>query len=224
MKPWRSQGWCIPPEGNAEFVAAMENILAVYTRKRDKKRPLVYMDECPKQLTGEVRTPPLPCGKGKIAKYDAEYARNGNGELFMFAAPPEGWWWASPGERRTHGDWAREILRLVDVDFPDTEKIVLVMDNLNTHTAESLYETFPPAEAKRIRDKLEIHYIPKHGSWLNMAEIEIRLSKRVPAMEQMKKDVKAWNVLRNKAANKINWRFTTENARIKLYRLYPLFV
>jgi hypothetical protein len=148
----------------------------------------------------------------------------------MFAAPLEGWRRASPREHRTRGDWAHEIRRLVDVDFPEAEKILLVMDNLNTHTAGSLYETFPPAEAKRIRDKLEIHYTPKHGSWLNMAEIEIHvlvdhgLSRRVPTMEQMKEEVQAWNVLRNKAAKKINWRFTTENARIKLHRLYPLFV
>jgi hypothetical protein len=144
--------------------------------------------------------------------------------------PLEGWRRAAPGERRRRGDWARAIRRLVDVDFPDGEKVVLVMDNLNTHSAGSLYATFPPAEAKRIRDKLEIHYTPKHGSWLNMAGIEIDvlvdhgLSKRVPAMEQLKEEVQAWNLMRNKAANKIDWRFTIENARIKLQRLYPLFV
>jgi hypothetical protein len=118
MKPWRSQEWCIPPEGNAEFVAAMEDILAVYTRKRDKKRPLVCMDKCPKQLIGEVRTP-LPCGKGTTTKYDTEYARNGTCELFMFAAPLEGWRRASPREHRRRGDWAHEIRHLVDVDFPE---------------------------------------------------------------------------------------------------------
>jgi hypothetical protein len=122
------------------------------------------MDECPKQLMGEVRTP-LPCGKGRTAKYDTEYARNGTGELFMVAAPLEGWRRAAPGERRRRGDWARAIRRLVDDDFPDGEKAVLVMGHLNTHSAGSLYETFPPAEAKRIRDKLEIHYTPKHGSY-----------------------------------------------------------
>ncbi|MDR2477491.1 MAG: transposase, partial [Treponema sp.] len=145
--------------------------------------------------------------------------RNGTGELFMIAAPLEGWRRVSVREHRRREDWARAIRRLVDVDFPDGEKVVLVMDHLNTHTAGSLYATFPPSEAKRIRDKLEIHYTPKHGSWLNMAGIEIHvlvkhgLSKRVPAMEQMKEEVKAWNVLRNKAAKKIDWRFTTENAR-----------
>jgi hypothetical protein len=206
----------------------MEDILAVYTRKRDKKRPLVCMDGCPKQLIGEVRTP-LPCGKGTTAKYDTEYVRNGTCELFMFAAPLEGWRRASPREHRKREDWAREIRRLVDVDFPEAEKILLVMDNLNTHSAGSLYETFPPAEAKRIRDKLEIHYPPQHGSWLNMAEIEIDVlvdhgvSKRVPTREQMKQEVMAWNLMRNKAAKKINWRFTAENARIKLHRLYQLF-
>jgi hypothetical protein len=227
-KPWRSQEWRIPPEGNAEFVAAMENILDVYTRKRDKKRPLVCMDESPKQLTGEVRTL-LPASKGKTSKYDSGYVRNGTCGLFMFTAPLEGWRRVSAREHRRREDWAHEIRHMADNDFNDAEKIILVMDNLNTHTMGSLYETFPPGEARRIRDKLEIHYTPKHGSWLNMAEIEINvpvnhgLSKRVPTMGQMKKEVEAWNVLRNKSANKINWRFATENARIKLHRLYPLF-
>jgi transposase len=147
----------------------------------------------------------------------------------MFVAPLEGWRHAEITEHRTRKDWGNQIRKLVDHDFPNAEKIVLVMDNLNTHTVGSLYETFSPEEARRIRDKLEIHYTPKHGSWLNMAEIEINvlvnhgLSERVPTMQQMKKETEVWNVARNETAKKINWRFSTEDARIKLHRLYPLF-
>jgi transposase len=205
----------------------MEDILDVYTRKYDKKRPLVCMDEVPRQLIGEVR-PPISSKKGRVARFDTEYKRNGTCVIFMFAAPLEGRRRAEVTEHRTRRDWAMQIRKLVDVDFPEAEKIVLVLDNLNTHTIGSLYETFPPEEAKRLRDKLEIHYTPKHGSWLNMAEIEIivlvnhGLSKRIPTMQQMKKEVAAWCKLRNKNAKKINWRFTTDDARIKLKCLYPL--
>jgi transposase len=212
----------------------MEDILDVYTRKQDKKRPLVCLDEVPRQLTSEVRIP-LPAKPGRTAKFDAEYKRNGTCAIFMLAAPLEGWRRAEANERRTRRDWAEQIKKLVDIDFPDAEKIVLVMDNLNTHTIGSLYEAFSPEEAKRLRDKLEIQRTygtntPKHGSWLNMAETEINvmvnhgLSKRIPTIEQMKKEVAAWCKLRNKAASKINWRFTTEKARIKLKRLYPQFI
>jgi transposase len=206
----------------------MEDILDVYTRKHDKKRPLVRADEFPRQLTGEVRTP-TPVEPGKPARFDTEYRRNWTCEVFMFAAPLEGWRRAEVTEQRTKTDWAHQIKKLVAVDFPDAEKIVLVHDNLNTHTIGSLYKAFPPEEARRLRDKLEIHYTPKHGSWLNMAEIEINvlvnhgLSKRVSSIQQMRKEVAAWNKARNKTASRINWRFTTENARIKLNRLYPLF-
>ena len=187
------------------------------------------MDECPKQLIGETRVP-VSAEPGKLACFDTEYRRNGTCELFMFTAPLEGWRRAEVTERRTRHDWALQIQQLITVDFPEAEKIVLVMDNLNTHTIGSLYTTFPPEEAKRLRDKLEIHYTPKHGSWLNMAEIEINilsnhgLSKRVPTIEQMIKEVAAWNKMRNRTASKINWRFTTDDARIKLKRLYPLFI
>jgi len=207
----------------------MEDILDVYTRKRDKKYPLVCGDECPRQLTSEVRKP-IPAKPGKAARYDTEYKRNGTCEIFMFSAPLEGWRRAEATERRTRADWAHQIKKLVTVDFPDAEKIVLVMDNLNTHTIGSLYKTFPPEEARQLRNKLEIHYTPKHGSWLNMAEIEINvlvnhgLSKRTPTIQQMNKELKAWTKARNKTASKINWRFSTDDARIKLKRLYPLFV
>jgi len=206
----------------------MEDILDVYTRKYNEKRPLVCMDEFPRQLIGEVRKP-IPGKPGMIDRYDTEYKRNGTCEVFMFIAPLKGWRRAEVTEQRTKVDWASQIKKLVTVDFLDAEKIILVMDNLNTHTIGSLYKAFPAEEARQIRDKLEIHYTPKHGSWLNMAEIEINvlvnhgLSKRVPTIEQMKKEVKAWNKARNKTTTKINWRFSTNDARIKLKRLYPLF-
>ena len=212
-----------------EFVAAMEDILDVYTRKHDKKRPIVCMDEFPRQLIDEVRMP-IPARPGKPARFDTEYKRNGTCSVFMFAAPLEKWRRAEPTERRTKLDYAHQIKKLITVDYPDADKIILVQDNLNTHTIGALYKAFPPEEARQLRDKLEIHYTPKHGSWLNMAEIEINvlvnhgLSNRVPSMTQMKKEILAWCKVRNKVENKINWRFTTENARIKLKRLYPQFV
>jgi len=210
-----------------EFVAAMEDILDIYTRKHDKNHPLVCMDEVPRQLIGEVRAP-IPIAKKKPARYDTEYKRNGTCEIFMFTAPLEKWRRADVTEQRTKIDYAHQIKKLVTVDFPDAEKIILVQDNLNTHTIGSLYKAFPAEEARLLRDKLEIHYTPKHGSWLNMAEIEINvlinhgISKRVPSIKQMKKEVAVWSKVRNKSATKINWRFTTEDARIKLKRLYPL--
>ena len=206
----------------------MEDILGVYTRKYDKNTVLVCEDEAPRQLIGETRVP-VPAGCGRVARYDTEYRRNGTCEIFMFSAPLRGWRRAEAAEHRTRLDWAYQIKKLITVDFPDAKKIVLVMDNLNIHTTGSLYKAFPPEEARHYCDILEIHYTPKHGSWLNMAEIEINvltnhgLSKHVPTMQQMRKEVRAWNRLRNKAANKINWRFTTEDARIKLKQLYPLF-
>ena len=206
----------------------MEDILDVYTGKYNEKRILVCMDEVPKQLIGEVRLP-ISGSKGKTNRYDTEYKRNGTCVIFMFSAPLKGWRRAEVTEQRTKIDFAHQIKKLVTKDFPKAEKIVLVMDNLNTHTIGSLYKAFPPEEAKVLRDKLEIHYTPKHGSWLNMAEIEINvlvnhgLSKRVPTLQQMKKEVKAWCKLRNKTVDKINWRFTADDARIKLKRLYPQF-
>ena len=206
----------------------MEDILDVYTRKYSEKYPLVCFDEVPKQLIGEVRKP-IPGSKGKNTRYDTEYKRNGTCVIFMISAPLEGWRRADVTEQRTKIDFAHQIKKLVMVDFPNAKKIVLVLDNLNIHKIGSLYKAFPPEEARMLRDKLEIHYTPKHGSWLNMAEIEINvlvnhgLSKRIPTVEQMKREVKAWAKARNKAANKINWRFSTDKARIKLKRLYPQF-
>jgi transposase len=206
----------------------MEDVLDVYTQEWNENRPLVCMDECPKQLFGETRSP-LPGKPGSPACFDREYVRNGTCDIFMFAAPLEGWRRADITELRTRKDWAEQVKRLVDEDFPLAEKIILVMDNLNTHSVASVYETFPAEEAKRLRDKLEMYYTPKHGSWLNMAEIELNvinnqgLSQRIPTIEQMRKAVAAWNRRRNKEVRKLNWRFTTADARIKLKRLYPQF-
>jgi hypothetical protein len=207
----------------------MEDILDVYTQKYDEKRVLVCMDEFPRQLIGEKQKP-IPGRPGRSECFDYEYVRNGTCNVFMFAAPLKKWRRAEVTERRTRIDWANQIKKLVDIDFPDAEKIVLVLDNLDTHSFGSLYKAFLPEEAKRIRDKLELHFTPKHGSWLNMAEIENNvlinhgLSKRVPTIEQMKKEVASWNKARNQDSKKINWRFTADEARVKLKRLYPLFV
>ena len=200
--------------------------MAVYKRPYDPKRPNVCLDETSKQLTGETRIP-VPACPGQPARYDYEYKRNGVANLFMIFEPLVGKRHVKVTQRRTKIDWAYCVREMVDQIYPDAEQIVLVMDNLNTHNKSSLYEAFEPAEAKRIADKLEIHYTPKHGSWLDMAEIELGvlarqcLSRRIDNMEQLEDEVAAWEVIRNAAKAKVNWRFTTKDARIKLKRLYP---
>ena len=204
----------------------MEDTLEVYHRPHDPTRPLVCFDEGGKQLTKETRLP-LPPRPGDVAKYDYEYERNGTSNLFLFFAPLEAWRHIKVTERRTMVDFAFCMRDLVDIHFPNAEKIVLVMDNLNTHKLASLYEAFAPAEARRIADKLEIHYTPKHGSWLNMAEIELSvlhrqsLKARIPDQPTLIQRVAAWQLKRNNASTTVNWRFTTADARIKLTRLYP---
>jgi transposase len=204
----------------------MEDVLDVYKRPYDPSRPQVCFDERPKQLVGELRTP-LPQSPGQPARYDYEYKRNGVANIFMMFEPLAGKRHVKVTERRTKKDWAQCILDLVDQMYPRAETIVLVMDNLNTHKKASLYEAFEPAEAKRIADKLEIHYTPKHGSWLNMAEIEISvltrqcLAERMGDIEHLEKEVLAWEHKRNAKEAKVDWRFTTEDARIKLKKLYP---
>ena len=204
----------------------MEDVLSVYRRAQDSFRPLVCMDECPKQLIGEVRLP-LPRAAGRPERYDTEYVRNGTCNQFMFVAPYEGWRRVAVIERKTRRDWAGQVKKLVDEDFPNAKKIVLVMDNLNTHSPASLYEAFEPAEAKRIWDRLEIHYTPKHGSWLNMAEIELSvlnhhgLSERIPSIERMRAEVSTWQNRRNKKKCKIKWSFTVDSARTKMRKTYP---
>jgi hypothetical protein len=204
----------------------MEDVLAVYHLAYDPKRPLVCMDETSKQLVKEIRLP-LPLQPGRSQKYDYEYERNGVCNLFLFFAPLECWRHIKVTERRTMVDWAQAMKELVDDHFPDAEKIVVVLDNLNTHCPASLYQAFPPAEARRILDKLEFHYTPKHGSWLNMAEIEFSvlqrqsLNRRIPDQQSLTQIVSEWVTARNCRTVTVNWRFSIDDARIKLAKLYP---
>jgi DDE superfamily endonuclease len=204
----------------------MEDVLAVYTRPYDPRRPQVCLDETSRQLLGEVN-PPRPVEPGRPARQDYEYERGGVCNLFLVCEPLAGWRHVMVSDRRTRIDWAHCIKDLVDVHYPDAEQIVLVQDNLNTHTPASLYEAFPPAEAKRLADRLELHYTPKHGSWLNMAEIELAvlaqqcLDRRLPDRATLEREVAAWQAARNACGRGVNWRFTTEDARIKLKHLYP---
>jgi hypothetical protein len=204
----------------------MEDVLDVYKRPFNLKRPMVCLDETSKQLIGETRIP-VPAFPGQPARYDYEYKRNGVANLFMIFEPLIGKRRVKVTERRTKTDWAYCVREMVDQTYPDAEQIVLVMDNLNTHNKSSLYEAFEPAEAKRVADKLEIHYTPKHGSWLDMAEIELGilgrqcLSRRIESMKQLKKEVSAWEKTRNTKKARVDWQFTTADARIKLKKLYP---
>jgi hypothetical protein len=204
----------------------MEDVLEVYTRPFDPQRPQVCMDELSKQLVGETRTP-IPAAPGRPERYDYEYVRHGVANLFLFFEPLAGWRAVKVTERRTMLDWAEAVRELVDVHYPAADQIVLVLDNLNTHGIGSLYEAFPPDEARRIAKKLEIHHTPKHGSWLNMAESELSilarqcLNQRLPDREQLRREVTAWQAERNQAKTAMIWRFTTKDARIRLARLYP---
>jgi hypothetical protein len=216
----------LPPKANAGFVAAMEDVLEVYARPYDPKRPQVCFDEGGKQLIGDVR-PPLPVRPGNPRREDSEYQRNGTANLFMVFEPLAGVRRLEVTERRTNQDFAQVIKRLVDEWYPQAEKIVLVMDNLSTHTPAALYEAFAPAEARRLVEKLEWHYTPKHGSWLNVAEMELSvlarqcLDRRIPDLEALRREVAAWEQKRNAAVVKVDWQFTTADARVKLKRLYP---
>ena len=204
----------------------MEDVLDVYQRQYAGDEVLVCMDETSKQCTKETRLP-LLARPGGIAKFDYEYERNGVSNLFMLFAPLSGWRHVSVTDRRTKVDWAILVKELVDVHYPGKRKIVLVMDNLNTHKLSSLYEAFEPGSAQSIADLLEIHYTPQHGSWLNMAEIEIGvmtrqcLNRRINDRETLQREIRAWQDGRNKQAVQVNWRFTTEDARVKLKSLYP---
>ena len=218
----------IPPQESAEFVYHMEDVLALYHEPYDPLYPVVCFDETSKQLIKETRLP-LPAQPGQVQRYDYEYERNGVRNLFLFFEPLAGRRHLKVTERRTKKDWAECMKYLVDDLYPDAEKIRVVLDNLNTHNPAALYEFFPPAEAKRILDKLEFHFTPKHGSWLNMAEIEFSvltrqcLDRRIPDADTLCQEVSAWDSDRNTNATKVNWQFTTEDARIKLERLYPSF-
>jgi hypothetical protein len=204
----------------------MEEVLDLYTRPADPAYPLVCFDETSKQLIGEIAAP-LPAQPGQPERYDYESVRNGVANLFMFFAPFRNWRHVKVTERRTKADWACCMRDLVDVHFPTACRILLVEDNLNTHNPAALYEVFEPAEAKRILDRLEFHYTPKHGSWLNMAEIEFSvlsrqcLDQRIPDPTSLECKVTDWEDRRNQAEATVKWRFTTDDARIKLARLYP---
>ena len=205
----------------------MEDVLDVYHRPPDPRRPVVCLDELSKQLTKEVRTP-LPPRPGQPARFDAEYERNGVANLFLVCAPHLGWRHVKATDRRTRVDWAELVRELVDVHFPAAERLVLVLDNLNTHEPASLYEAFPPGEAKRLWDRLELHHTPKHGSWLNVAEVELSalgrqcLDRRIPDQATLAAEVAAWEERRNAEAVTVDWQFTTADARIKLKHLYPV--
>ena len=204
----------------------MEDVLDVYQRPLDEKRPLVCLDEASKQLLSDARLP-VPVKPGQPARQDSEYVRHGTASLLMVSAPLLGWRHVAVTDRRTCKDFARVIKTLVDEQFAQAEKIVLAMDNLNTHTPASLYQAFTPAEAKRLADKLEVHYTPKHGSWLNMAEIELSvlarqcLAERMDNKANLQEQVTAWQARRNAHSVRVDWRFTTEQARVKLKKLYP---
>jgi hypothetical protein len=204
----------------------MEDVLDLYARPANPRRPLVCFDESNKQLIGEI-TAAQPAQPGQPERFDYEYVRNGVANLFMFFAPLQNWRHVKLTERRTKADWAECMRELADVHFPDAECIIVVEDQLNTHQPAALYEVFPPAEAKRILDRLEFHYTPKHGSWLNMAEIEFSvlsrqcLDRRIADADRLGGEVAAWEERRNDARATVNWRFTTDDARIKLKRLYP---
>jgi DDE superfamily endonuclease len=204
----------------------MEDVLDVYHRPYSPKNPLVCMDESSKQQIIEIRQP-IEAKPGQAKRYDYEYERNGVSKLFMVFAPLEGWRHVKGTDRRTKGDWAHCSKDIWTVDFPDAEKVTIVMDNLNTHRPASLYEAFAPEEAKSLLDRCDFHYTPKHGSWLNMAEIEFSalqrqcLDRRIADQETLRTEVEAWEAHRNAQAIKVHWRFTTTDARIRLKRLYP---
>jgi hypothetical protein len=218
--------WCIPTAG-AEFVAAMEHILDLYEQPYDPTRPKVCFDETSKQLIKETRIP-WPSRPGKVARVDYEYERNGTRNLFLFFEPLAGWRHMEVTEHRTKQDFAHCMQWLVDVAYPDVEGIDVIVDNLNTHTYAALYETFPPAEARRLCRVLTLHFTPKHGSWLNMAEIEFsvfhrKLGSRVPDADTLKRKVKAIEDARNQSSASVDWQFSAADARIKLKRLYPSY-
>jgi hypothetical protein len=218
--------WCIPEKHSGEFVYHMEDVLEVYHRPHDPKRPVVCVDETFKQLIGETREP-LPVRPGAVERYDHIYVRNGTANLFLACEPLAGWRHVAVTEHRRRTDWAMFIRSLLEGRYRAAERVVLVMDQLNTHSPASLYEAFPPDEAKRLADRLEIHHTPKHGSWLNMAEIELSafarqcLSSRIARQDTLERRVAQWQADRNAAEAKVTWQFTTADARIKLRSLYP---
>jgi hypothetical protein len=220
--------WCIPPKANAEFVWRMEDVLDVYKLPYDAAYPQVCMDEMSKQLIAEIAQP-LGDAPGRVRRADYEYERKGTCNLFLFFEPLRGWRhvWVTPRRRKV--EWAHCVKELLEVYYPQAVKMRLICDNLNTHTGGALYEAFPAAVAKRLCERLEFHPTPKHGSWLNMAETELSvlsgqcLDRRLDDAEVVSAEVSAWEKARNEAEAKVRWRFTTDKARIKLEKLYPVF-
>ena len=228
LQPHRNRRWVNPPDANAAFVAAMEDVLETYQKPRDPERPLVCLDETSKQLVIETRKP-IPAKPGQPIRYDYEYERNGVANIFMTFAPLEGWRKVKVTDHHAAVDYAQVLKELSDVHFPDAKQIVLVQDNLSTHTAASLYVAFPPEEARRLAKRFEWHYTPKHGSWLDMAKSELAvltnqcLDRRIPDKPTLAKEIAAWEAHRNKHHAKADWQFTTNDPRVKLKRLYPQF-
>jgi len=218
--------WCIPEKHSAEFVYHMEDVLEVYHRPYDPKRPVVCVDETFKQLIGETREP-LPPRPGAVERYDHVYVRNGTASLFLACEPLQGWRHIEVTEHRRRTEWAGFIRSLLEGRYREAEKLVLVMDQLNTHSPASLYEALPPEQAQRLAQRIEIHHTPKHGSWLNMAEIELSalgrqcLSRRIARADTLQRQITAWETERNAGTARVQWQFTTADARLKLRSLYP---
>jgi transposase len=225
LKPWRKDMWCIP-RVDADYVARMEDVLDLYAEAPDPKRPVVCFDESSIQLIGEVRQP-IPAKPGQIERYDCEYRRNGTANLFVFLDVNRPWRKVKVTERRAAEDFAACMRELTDIHYPGVERIRVVLDNLSTHTAGALYQTFPADEARRVLRRLEFHYVPKHASWLNMVEIEIGvlasqcLDRRIESYTHLVAETAAWERRRNAERARINWMFTTEKARAKMGRAYP---
>jgi transposase len=226
LKPWRRDMWCIP-QVDGSYVARMEDVLDLYAEASDPLKPVICFDESPTQLIGEVRTP-IPAKPGQLERYDCEYRRNGTVNLFVFLDAHQPWRRVKVTDRRTNKDFAECMRELVDVHYPLAPTIRVVMDNLSTHTAGALYDAFPPTEARRILKRLEIHHTPRHASWLNMVEIEIGvlrsqcLDRRIDEKQTIVDEVAAWEKRRNDEGAKIQWMFTTQKAREKLRRTYPV--
>ncbi|HYQ91885.1 MAG TPA: IS630 family transposase [Candidatus Competibacteraceae bacterium] len=225
LKPWQRKEWCIP-RVSPDYVWHMEDVLELYAEPYDARYPQICFDESPVQLTSEKRRP-LPVRPGQPECYDYEYKREGTANLFLFVQPLRGWRHVNVTAQRTTQDFAQQMKLLVDVYFPAAERIRLVVDNLNTHTPAALYQAFAPAEARRLIRKVEFHYTPKHGSWLNMAECEFAvlaaqcLDRRIPDSDTLRREIAAWQTQRNRDQAKIHWQFGTDLARVKLKRLYP---
>ena len=226
LKPWRKDMWCIP-KVDGEYVARMEDVLDLYAETPDPQRPVVCFDESPTQLIGEVREP-IPAKPGQLERYDCEYRRNGTVNLFVFLDAHRPWRRVKVTERRTNQDFAQCMRELVDVHYPDAQIVRVVLDNLSTHSAGAIYDSFPAPEARRVLKRLEFHHTPKHASWLNMVEIEIGvlrsqcLDRRIDNKDTIIAEVAAWERRRNAEQARINWMFTTENARDKLRKAYPV--